>query len=107
MTSHLKPRSSVVMRHLVVRFVKVQQLFDVGVGGDGRVAATGLEAQTGLARRDEVELTLQGERGRGQGEEIVEFGLRLAWCARRAHRVSPLAVELALELVQLVEAHFE
>ena len=64
-------------RDLAIRFVEVQQLLQVGIGGNRRVATTGFEAQSGLARRDEVELGLEGERRGGQGEEGVKFGLHL------------------------------
>jgi len=52
-------------------------LFDVGVGGDRRFAAAGLEAEAGLAGRDEVELAFEGERSRREGKKIVEFWLGL------------------------------
>ena len=54
--------------------VEVEQFHDVGVGRDRRLAAAGLEAESGLARGDEVEFALQASAPRGQREEVVELG---------------------------------
>jgi len=53
--------------------VEVEQRDDFVIGRDRRLATPGLEAESGVARRDEVQFALERERGRRQREEAVEF----------------------------------